>query len=173
MRNNVTRALAQAFLDLGMTCLRFNFRGTGRSQGSHSGGEAEIDDVKSALDFLMKRRETDAGRLVLAGYSFGCWTALRAAAADSRPSRLIGISPPLDMYDFGFLDGERRPLLLAAGDRDFVCDAAAFKALAERLEGPHSCVTLPGADHFLFGRETKITELAKEFLAAFPWEGDR
>jgi uncharacterized protein len=170
MNNNVVLALAQTFSARGMACLRFNFRGTGNSQGIYSGGELETEDVKSALDFLLKREEVKPDRVVLAGYSFGCWVALRAAATDRRPSRLIGISPPVNEYDFGFMTAETRPILLVAGDRDFVCSVDKFEELAAQIPGPKSAITLPGADHFHFGRDKQLAGLTVEFLDRFPWE---
>jgi alpha/beta superfamily hydrolase len=93
MFNNMTSALKKGLLARGTACLRFNFRGTGQSEGSHGEGLDELEDVRAALDYLTDQETIDPDRIVVAGYSFGCWVGLRAAAKDSRPSRLIGISP--------------------------------------------------------------------------------
>ena len=170
MHNNVVNALAESFLERGLTCLRFNFRGTGRSQGVHGGGVDEVDDVRAALDFLERLDGIDPRKILLAGYSFGCWVGLKAAAVDSRPTRLIGISPPVNEYDFSFLKNERRPKLLIAGDRDFVCSVSGFAQLIEAIPEPKVGVTLPGADHFHFGREKHLIRETQAFLDKFPWE---
>jgi hypothetical protein len=170
MHNNVVNALAESFLERGLICLRFNFRGTGRSQGVHGGGVDEVDDVRAALDFLERLEGIDPRKILLAGYSFGCWVGLKAAAVDPRPTRLVGISPPVNEYDFSFLKNERRPKLLIAGDRDFVCSVSGFAQLIEAIPEPKVGVTLPGTDHFHFGREKHLIRETQAFLDKFPWE---
>ncbi len=167
--NNVVRALAQAMLSRGEIALRFNFRGTGRSQGTHGDGIDEVDDVRAALDFLDRTEEVDPNRIVLAGYSFGCWVGLKAAVDDLRPGRLIGISPPVDHWDFGFLRNEQLPILLLAGDRDFVCSQERFRDLLRIVPEPKVGKTLEGADHFHFGRENQLMRETIDFLDRYPW----
>lgn len=168
MYNNVTSALKKGLLELGVACLRFNFRGTGGSEGSHGEGLDELEDVRAALDYLVALEDIDADRVLVAGYSFGCWVGLRAAAADSRPVRLIGISPPVDSYDFSFLFDETRPKLLVAGDRDFVCAAGKFTELVEKMPEPKQGTLLPGVDHFHFGRESDLIREMRTFLDQYP-----
>lgn len=170
MHNNVVSALVEALLQRGFVCLRFNFRGTGRSQGAHGGGIDEVDDVRAALDFLDRLDGVDPLRIVLAGYSFGCWVGLTAAAVDPRPGRLVGISPPVNEYDFSFLKNEKRPKLLIAGDRDFVCSVSGFAQLLEAIPEPKVGITLAGADHFHFGREKHLIRETQAFLDKYPWE---
>jgi uncharacterized protein len=170
MRNNVVCALNDALLASGFACLRFNFRGTGASGGSHGHGVDELDDVRAALDFLEQQDHVDNGKMLVAGYSFGCWVGLHAASKDDRPRRLVGISPPLDMYDFGFMDHEKRPKFLIAGDHDFVCAKTLFESFASTIPEPKLTVVLHDADHFHFGRETELANHLQEFLAMFPIE---
>ena len=47
MYNNVVDAIAEGILAAGIAALRFNFRGVGRSGGSHDNGVGEQDDVRS------------------------------------------------------------------------------------------------------------------------------
>lgn len=168
MYNNVTSALKKGLVARGVVALRFNFRGTGRSEGSYGKGIDERQDVQAALDYLGELDQVDPERLVLAGYSFGCWVALKAAQHDPRPKRLIGISPPLDAYDFDFLIAEARPKLLLAGDRDFVCPASKFEQLLQEIPEPKAGKILHGADHFHQGREDDLVEEMGLFLEAFP-----
>jgi hypothetical protein len=170
MYNNVTSALKKRLVERGVVCLRFNFRGTGQSEGSHGEGVDELEDVRAAIDYLVGQKVVDAGRIIVAGYSFGCWVGLRAASADTRPSRLVGISPPVDHYDFSFLFEETRPKLLIAGDRDFVCSKGKFMQLAEKIPEPKQSLLIAGADHFHFGREDVLVREMDSFLEKYPFD---
>jgi hypothetical protein len=164
MRNNVVSALAGGLVAHGVATLRFNFRGVGASGGSHGGGVDEIDDVLAAISFLDTFQSLDCSNLILAGYSFGCWVGLKAASLVNRPMRLIGVSPPVDMYDFSFLLNENRPKLLLAGTSDFVCSSKNFNELVTKIPDPKSIITLENTDHFHFGKEDRIVSEALRFL---------
>src|SRR4051812_4971966 len=49
MHNKVVYHAAKALGGFGWPVLRFNFRGTGLSEGEHDQGRGEIDDVRAAL----------------------------------------------------------------------------------------------------------------------------
>jgi len=170
MHNNVTRAIKNGLVRRGVICLRFNFRGTGQSEGTHGNGIDELEDVRAALDFVDKLPQVDSGMLLVAGYSFGCWVGMRAAARDHRPNRLIGISPPVNSYNFSFLKDEIRPKLLVAGDRDFVCSKKPFLELLEQIPEPKMGVVLPGTDHFHIGREQDLVAEIETFLDRYPFQ---
>ena len=170
MHNNVTRAIKNGLVRRGLICLRFNFRGTGQSEGTHGNGIDELEDVRAALDFVDKLPQVDSGMLLVAGYSFGCWVGMRAAARDHRPTRLIGISPPVNSYNFSFLKDEIRPKLLVAGDRDFVCSKKPFLELLEEIPEPKMGVVLPGIDHFHIGREQDLVAEIETFLDRYPFQ---
>ena len=78
MHNKVVYHAMKALNDpawgLGWPVLRFNFRGTGLSQGKHD-GQAEAGDVLAALDWLENEYKRP---LVAAGFSFGAAMALGA-----------------------------------------------------------------------------------------------
>ncbi len=52
MHNKVVYHAMKAFQSFGLPVLRFNFRGTGLSEGEHDHGRGEQDDVRAALDWL-------------------------------------------------------------------------------------------------------------------------
>src|SRR5262245_51931249 len=88
MDNPVVVRAAEVGRETGLSTLRFNFRGTGRSTGSHGGGTAEMADVQAGLAALAEGLPGGAP-VGLAGYSFGAWVAARVAAEDPRPLGLI------------------------------------------------------------------------------------
>src|SRR5215510_12607909 len=75
LHNKVVYQAAKALDGLHGVVLRFNFRGTGLSEGVHDRGQGEQGDVAAALDFLAS--EFAGLPLVVAGFSFGCWVGLR------------------------------------------------------------------------------------------------
>ncbi|HEV2178552.1 MAG TPA: hypothetical protein VGW33_15305, partial [Terriglobia bacterium] len=46
---------AKGALEAGAACLRFNFRGVGKSAGAFDDGRGEREDARAALDYLLTR----------------------------------------------------------------------------------------------------------------------
>jgi hypothetical protein len=172
MYNNVVGALVRAALGSGFAALRFNFRGVGESEGTHSGGKAEPDDVRAACAFLAVQPEIDSGRVALAGYSFGAAMAL-LASADVAPAGLVLVSLPTVAGEL-LPPGGDFPLLLVSGDRDEYSDPAALQRLAEAAGGSDGSAgraqleIMPGADHFWQGSDGRLSETVSAFLNALP-----
>src|ERR1700753_3621824 len=68
MHNKVVYHAAKAFSAFGLPVLRFNFRGTGLSEGLHDEGRGEVDDVRAALGWMEREFSLP---LLFAGFSFG------------------------------------------------------------------------------------------------------
>ena len=98
MHNKVVFRIARAFQDAGFAVLRFNFRGTGRSQGAHDDGRGEQDDLRAAVKFIEEK--FPGAELWLAGFSFGSAVMLRAAACDGRVHAIVAAGVPVSKYDF-------------------------------------------------------------------------
>src|SRR5512140_1249726 len=81
LHNKVVFHAMKALNRFGFPVLRFNFRGTGLSAGEHDQGRGEVDDVRTALDWLDREFHRP---IVFAGFSFGAATGLRAACSDPR-----------------------------------------------------------------------------------------
>ena len=107
------RALNRA----GWTTLRFDFRGVDSSEGLHDDGRGEVDDVASAVSWL--RGIVPDRPLVVVGYSFGSWCAIRYAATDDQVTGLVGIGMPVRTYDFEpWVRGLGRPLAAVHGEAE-------------------------------------------------------
>jgi len=145
MDNPVVIRAVEVAQEAGLATLRFNFRGVGRSAGTHGGGEAELDDAAAAVASL---RETlpPGAPVGLLGYSFGAAVASRLATTDLTLAALALVAPPMAMYDWGHVTPGPRPLLLVAGTRDTYCPVSALDELAARLPGAER-VLIDGADH--------------------------
>ncbi len=166
MRNNVVEALVDGFRAAGFATLRFNFRGVGDSGGAHDQGNAEQDDVKSAVTYLLSRRAVKT--VVVAGYSFGSFVGLKAGADDSRVHKLVGVALPVASRDASFLVSVTKPKLLITGDRDSHAPLDRIHNLAASMPEPKSLAVITGADHFFRGLEHEIASAAVRFLKLPP-----
>ena len=86
--NKVVQTLAKTLFALRYAAVRFNFRGVGQSAGTFDEGVGETEDALVVLAHA-RRRFGEALPVVLAGFSFGAYIAVRMSAP-GRPKR----SPP-------------------------------------------------------------------------------
>jgi hypothetical protein len=166
LHNKVVFHAMKALHSLGFPVLRFNFRGTGLSQGDHDHGAGEVEDVRAALDWLGREFRLP---LIFAGFSFGAAVGLRAACPDVRVRAAIGLGlpiAPLDdrAYDFGFLQNCAKPRLFVSGARDQFGPQAQLRALMESLPPPRRIVFIEGADHFFEGRLRELREAIEAWV---------
>jgi alpha/beta superfamily hydrolase len=141
---------------LSFPVLRFNFRGTGLSQGAHD-GRAEWEDVATALDWL----ENEYNRpLIVAGFSFGAAMAL-AACCQHAPRHdkvhalaALGLPTSADGHEYRYpcLAGCTIPKLFLSGDHDQFAPTAQLAQVAASAADPKRLVLLPGSDHFFTGQ---------------------
>ena len=126
-------------------CVRFNFRGVGRSEGRFDDGEGEREDVLAVVRHARERHGLKP--LLLVGYSFGAvmaWRAAREAAADA----LFLIAPPVGRMPLEAADAPDCPVHVVAGALDEFAPADALRALHRNLPTPGAMTIVPGADHF-------------------------
>lgn len=165
MQNLVVAEICRCLNEKGMAALRFNFRGTGASQGRHGEGVSEREDVVGALSYLASIQGVDPNRVGLAGYSFGAYVALAAGAVDPRAKALCGLAPPVAHMDLSFLAGSAKPKFFIFGSRDDITPLDPFLGLYEHLPGDKSYELVQGADHFLFGYEERVAEAVASYFA--------
>jgi alpha/beta superfamily hydrolase len=146
--------------------LRFNFRGAGLSQGEHDHGNGELEDVRTALDWLDREFRLP---LIFAGFSFGAAVGLRVACLDPRVSAVIGLGLPVSaiddrVYDFEFLGNCAKPKLFVSGERDQFGPRAKLEGLVGALPEPKKLVLIEGADHFFGGRLRELREAIETWV---------
>jgi uncharacterized protein len=146
--------------------LRFNFRGTGLSEGEHSSGLGEVEDVRAALDWLEHEFTLP---VIFAGFSFGAAVGLRAAYADDRVRALIALGLPAvevegRVYDFEFLRACTKPKLFVSGSRDQFGPAGRLEALVQTFADPKKLVRIEAGDHFFEGRLRELRVTIEEWL---------
>ena len=151
MNNRVVYNLHYAFHSLGFTCLRFNFRGVGRSQGEYDQGIGELSDAASALDYL-QAMNPNAKHCWVGGFSFGAWIGMQLLMRRPEITGFISVSPPADRYDFSFLAPCPSSGLIINGLNDRVAPPADTRTLVGKLhEQKGITIThqeVEGAGHF-------------------------
>jgi uncharacterized protein len=171
LHNKVVFHAMKALNSFGFPVLRFNFRGTGLSQGEHDYGSGEIDDVRAALDWLDSEFHLP---LIFAGFSFGAAVGLRAACADSRVRATIGLGVPVApvaadteeprVYTYEFLQTCNKPKLFVSGARDQFGPRAKLEAMVASLPDPKKLVLIEGGDHFFEGRLREMREAIEAWV---------
>ena len=171
LHNKVVFHTMKALNSFGFPVLRFNFRGTGLSQGEHDHGIGEVDDVRTALDWLDSEFHMP---LIFSGFSFGAATGLRAACADSRVRAAIGLGVPVApvaaemeeprVYTYEFLQTCPKPKLFVSGARDQFGPRAKLEELVGSLPEPKKLVLIEGGDHFFEGRLREMREAIESWV---------
>jgi hypothetical protein len=169
MHNKVVYQAAKTIHRFGLPVIRFNFRGVGKSEGTHDKGIGEKDDVLAVLDFLAK--EYPGVPLLAAGFSFGSWVGLRAGCGDPRVAELIGMGLPvgsLDQRDFSYLESCDKPKLLASGEFDQFGPPHQLRELVEQFPAhvlqEMQVKIVRGGDHFFTGHLPELDQAIAEWL---------
>lgn len=167
--HKVPQVLARGLCEAGWLVARPNFRGVGRSAGTHDAGLGETDDVLSLCQ-LLGEAYADL-HLALVGFSFGAFVQARVARAladrGMPPWRVCLAGMPS-----GEVDGQRRydtpdgipHALVVHGERDERVPLKAVLDWARPQAQP--VVVVPGADHFFTGRLHVLRSLVLSHLAA-------
>jgi uncharacterized protein len=171
LHNKVVFHTMKALNSFGFPVLRFNFRGTGLSQGEHDQGNGEVEDVRTALDWLDSEYHLP---LLFAGFSFGAAVGLRAACADVRVRAVIGVGTPVGpvaadteeprVYTFEFMQDCAKPKLFVSGARDQFGPRVKLEALVASVPEPKKLALIEGADHFFEGRLRELRETIESFV---------
>jgi alpha/beta superfamily hydrolase len=165
LHNKVVFHAMKALNRLGFPVLRFNFRGTGLSEGEHAGGIGEVNDVRAALDWLEREFTLP---VIFAGFSFGAAVGLRAACPDPRVTALIALGlpvTPLDdrVYEFEFLRSCAKPKLFVSGSRDQFGPPGKLEALVGSFADPKKLVRIEAGDHFFEGRLRELRDAIEQW----------
>jgi len=154
MDNNVVHRTALGLLDAGLAVVRFNFRGTGASEGVHDGKGGEEEDLRAVVDWLAARYP--GVTLWAGGFSFGARTVAGLAPKEPRIARVLLVALPVLAYDCSFALKIVQPgAVFMAGEDGFGTLAALqsqMPALVQRLHVEE----IPGVDHFFTGAQAEL-----------------
>ncbi|MDD9303930.1 MAG: alpha/beta fold hydrolase [Desulfobacter sp.] len=161
MDSPVVKQMANSFFEAGFTCLRFNFRGTGKSLGFYDNGDGEQKDVQAALDWL---KEHHVSSLFLAGYSFGAWVNAHVVAAGARVDDHIMVSPPAAFLSFDSIPRLPSTGLIIAGDADDLAPLDKIQSLADQWGISPTLAVLDRGDHFYSGHLNELRNILLAYL---------
>jgi len=143
--NKVTQTLARAFVELGYTAWRPNFRGVGASEGAHDEGRGELEDLAAVIEYAKSEKP------VLAGFSFGAAVqaklAQRLAKEGKAPSRMALVGVAVKHFEAPPVPADT---IVIHGEEDTTVLLADVLAWARPQDLP--VVVVPGADHFFHRR---------------------
>lgn len=165
MHNKVVYHAMKALQGLGLPVLRFNFRGTGLSEGVHDDGHGEQDDVRAALNWLEHEFHKP---ILFAGFSFGSAVGLRACCSDPRVKGLIALGLPTHAegrdYQYRFLSTCPQPKLFISGTRDQFGPLPQIKSVFASAQQPAKVVLVEEAEHFFVGKLDQVQLAIREWV---------
>lgn len=167
MHNKVVYHAMKAFQGCGLPVLRFNFRGTGLSEGEHDQGRGEQDDVRAGIDWLQREMGMS---MLFAGFSFGAYVGLRAVCGDGRVKGAVAMGLPVEAegrgYSYEFLAECRIPKLFISGTRDQYGPREQVEAAVRAAAAPKEMVWVEGAEHFFAGKLDQVQRAIKDWVQA-------
>lgn len=165
MHNKVVYHAMKAFHSFGFPVLRFNFRGTGLSEGRHDHGSGEQDDVRAALDWLDHNLRLP---ILFAGFSFGSYVGLRIVCSDLRVKGAVALGLPVHAegrdYSYEFLANCAIPKLFISGTRDQFGPKEKVAAVIAIAHPPSEMVWIEGADHFFAGKLGEVQAAIRNWV---------
>ncbi len=124
MNDRVSYAMFRAFMDIGFSVVRFNYRGVNDSDGALGTTADNMLDIATVIDWIQNKNE-DSDKIWLAGHELGAWYVLQALMRRPEVSGFALVSPDPSISDYSFLSPRpnRGLLLQGAAESD---DARAF-----------------------------------------------
>lgn len=169
MNNKITYNLYHTFVRAGFSALRFNFRGIGKSQGKFDDGIGELADAATALDWI-QQQNMDASACWIAGFSFGAWISMQLLMRRPEINGFIAVSPPANLYDFGFLSPCPTAGLITMGDKDEIVSEEAVSKLATKLAGQKGAnleyKIIHNADHYYRNTLDQLNSITSDYIAS-------
>lgn len=161
MYNKVVTTLARTMQGFGLTTVRFNFRGVGKSQGEYDHGRGEVEDLMAVVKWV--QAQTHHQEIWLAGFSFGAFIAASGATRLS-VKKLITVAPPVMHFPMRDLPPILCDWIIAQGEKDDVVPPEEVFIFAESRQPPPVVIKLPEADHFFHGQLGVLREKLEEAL---------
>lgn len=166
MLNKVVSSLQRTARDSGLTTLRFNFRGTGKSAGEHDMRSGEVDDAQAALAWLQEQHPDLP--IYLFGFSFGGFVAGslsgRLQQAGIAVEQLYLVAPAAMRFNAKHVLADNCKLTIIQPEDDEVIDPGWVYQWVSTLTQPHELLKVAECGHFFHGRLLELKQLVAERL---------
>ena len=126
MNDRISYAMFRAFMDIGFSVVRFNYRGVNDSEGAIGTTADNMLDIATVIDWIQNKNE-DSDKIWLAGHQLGAWDVLQVMMRRPEISGFALVSPDSGASDFGFLSPRPNRGLLLQGANEGE-ESAAFGA---------------------------------------------
>jgi len=145
---------------LGITTLRFNFRGVGDSQGTYDEGRGEVEDLAAAASWV--RGLSPECPLILIGYSFGSWCAVRLAERDPSVRAVVAIGLPTRTYPFEEITRLGRPVAVVQASGDEFGSPDEVRSILDRARPRGALYVVDGTSHLFPERAREAAARVEE-----------
>lgn len=163
MHNKVVYRAAAGLIEAGLVTVRFNYRGVGASTGTHDEGRGEMDDIRTALDYLSENYPNQA--ITFAGFSFGSRFGTETVLNDARVPRIISIGTPVDKYDYSFLKECAKPILFIHGDSDEFGSVESLRRHYDDLNCEKELIIFENCGHFFDKHLNELKDAVRDWIA--------
>ena len=171
MNEGANYTLFYAFLQMGFNVVRFNFRGVGGTEGEFEGGEAELTDASTVVDWMQERHEEASG-FWLAGHGFGAWIAMQMLMRRIEITGYVSAALPQKKYDFSFFNPAPVGGLIIAAGSDASIPEESLKSFAGSINrqkaGRAEFASVRDADHNFRGHLKELFATLTRYIAAHP-----
>ena len=154
MDNKVVTTLMRVYRDMGISVLRFNFRGVGSSAGLFDNAIGEQEDLLAAITWV--KQQFPVSPLCLAGFSFGSSIAAQVSYQVAQLLHLTLVAPPVERYPYARNGAFNCPLCVVQGDKDERVVAEGVYDWVATLQGEVELIRYPEAGHFFHGFLTTL-----------------
>lgn len=160
MLNKVVSTLQRTARDQGLATLRFNYRGTGKSDGEHDMHSGEVDDAEAALRWL--KAQHPGLPVYLFGFSFGGFVVSSLSGRlelQGEPAVQLCLAAPAvnRLQAPHWIAGQGR-LTVIQPEQDEVIDPQLVYDWAEGQQRPLQLVRIADSGHFFHGKLVELKE---------------
>ena len=155
MHNKVVVTISRAFNAMGISAMRFNYRGVGLSQGHYDNGVGEVDDAIAVADYILQHKI--AKKIIFAGFSFGGSVAYKAVSRCKQSCALLTIAPAV--VNFPLLDSTAPQVTwctVQGVDDEVVESSAVFDFVTNKSIADAYLIKLNNVGHFFHGQLVKL-----------------
>ena len=160
MLNKVVSTLQRTARDQQLATLRFNYRGTGQSDGTHDMNSGEVDDAEAALNWLTQHHP--GLPVYLFGFSFGGFVAGslsgRLELRGEPAVQLCLVAPAAMRMQSPHWIACQGQLTVIQPEQDEVIDPQIVYDWVAGLERPCQLCKIPDSGHFFHNKLVELKE---------------